>query len=113
MTHDDQRSPRTEPRPDDATIRVQAARGAKPGGRILVLLIVSVAAVAVLLLGIWALNQGNASEADVNPTEQATDTDAFNTNAGAIPQADAPTTATGQPTNPQTGDAPNVNVPTQ
>ena len=37
---------------------------------------------------------------------------AFQGDAATPPAADAPTTATGQPTRPPTGEAPNVNAPT-
>ncbi len=96
-----------EGRPVDA----QYVRGARPGKRILLLLIVSAGAAAVLLLGMWFVSNGGFAAQNANTGEQAVDAAAFD-GAADYPAADAPTTATGEPTSPPTGEAPNVNAPT-
>ncbi len=97
-----------EGRPVDA----QYVRGARPGKRILWILILSAGAAAILLLGMWFLSNSGFASQNPNQGEQAVDARAFSDNAGEIPATDAPTTTTGEPTNPPTGEAPNVNAPT-
>jgi len=87
-------------------------RGGRGGVRILTLLVVSLAAVAILLLGMWFVSQGGFAATNANDGDQAVDAAAFQAAPVEVPAADAPTTATGQPTNPATGEAPNVNAPT-
>ena len=96
-----------EGRPVDA----QYVRGARPGKRILVLLIVSAGAAAILLLGMWAVSNGGFAKTNPNAGGQAVDAAAFQ-NSGEVPAADAPTSATGQAVPTPTGEAPNVNAPT-
>lgn len=96
-----------EGRPVDA----QYVRGARPGKRILWLLIVSGGATAILLLGMWFVSNSGFAAQNPDTGQQAVDAAAF-ANAPDFPAADAPTTATGEPTNPPTGEAPNVNAPT-
>ncbi|CAN5214709.1 hypothetical protein BH10PSE2_BH10PSE2_12060 [soil metagenome] len=86
-------------------------RGARPGRRILTILILSLGAVAVLLLGMWFLSNGGFAKQNGNNGGQAVDAQAFSNDAAA-PAADAPTTATGQANPTPTGVAPNVNAPT-
>ena len=107
-------NPRNEHRADDdiQVVDVRDARGAAPGRRIVWILILSAGAAAILLLGMWALSNGGFAAQNANDGQQAVDAAAFSNNAGAIPSADAPTTATGEPTAPPTGEAPNVNAPT-
>lgn len=93
-------------------VDVRDARGAAPGRRIVWILALSAGAAAVLLLGMWALSNGGFAKQNANAGDQAVDVEAFSNNAGSIPAADAPTTSTGEPTAPGTGDAPNVNAPT-
>jgi hypothetical protein len=93
-------------------VEAQYVRGGRGGVRILTLLIVSVAAVSILLLGMWFVSRGGFTETNANDGDQAVDAAAFQGDQVAIPAADAPTTATGEPTNPPTGEAPNRNAPT-
>ncbi|PZO03473.1 MAG: hypothetical protein DCF29_11875 [Alphaproteobacteria bacterium] len=97
-----------EGRPVDA----KYVRGGRPGKRILTLLVISTAAVAILLLGMWFVSQGGFARTNANVGGQAVDAQAFDGDAVTPPTADAPTTATGEPTTPATSDAPNVNAPT-
>ena len=85
--------------------------GGRGGVRILTLLLVSLAAVAILLLGMWFVSQGGFAQTNANDGDQAVDAAAFQAERVEIPAADAPTTATGEPTAPPTGEAPNVNAP--
>ena len=80
--------------------------------RILVLLVVSTLAAAVLLLGIWMISNGgfNAQNDETGPT--AADTQAFAGDSQTPPAADAPTDSTGRAVPTPTGEAPNVNAPT-
>lgn len=88
-------------------------RGARPGSRILLILILSAGAAAVLLLGMWFLSNGGFANQNANNGQQAVDAQAFSSDSATAPAADAPTTATGQARPVPTGEAPNVNAPTQ
>ncbi|CAN5126133.1 hypothetical protein BH10PSE1_BH10PSE1_14410 [soil metagenome] len=98
-----------EHRPADPDL----VRGARPGSRILLILIVSAGAAAVLLLGMWFLSNGGFASQNPNNGQQAVDAQAFSGDSATPPAADAPTTSTGQAAPTATGDAPNVNAPTQ
>ena len=97
-----------EGRPVDAEL----VRSGRKGPRILVLLVVSTLAAAVLLLGIWMISNGgfNAQNDETGPT--AADTQDFAGDSQTPPAADAPTDATGRAAPVPTGEAPNVNAPT-
>jgi len=97
-----------EGRPVDA----KYVRGARPGGRILLILVLSAGAAAILLLGMWFLSNGGFAGQNANTGAQAVDARAFDGDAATAPTADAPTTSTGQPAPVPTGQAPNVNAPT-
>ena len=111
----------TDPSPHDKAaeavhegrpVEAQYVRGGRPGVRILTLLLISTAAVAILLLGMWFVSQGGFARTNANVGGQAVDAQAFDGDATTPPTADAPTTSTGQPTATPTGEAPNVNAPT-
>ena len=95
-------------------VEAQYVRQGRGGVRILTVLVISALAAAVLLLGMWFLSQGGFARTNANDGDQAVDAQAFQgpEDRREIPAADAPTTATGQPTAPATGEAPNVNAPT-
>ena len=97
-----------EHRPVDA----QLVRGARPGKRILWILICSAGAAAVLLLGMFLLSNGGFANQNGNNGQQAVDSQAFNGDAMTPPAADAPTDAKGAAQPVPTGEAPNVNAPT-
>lgn len=111
----------TEPSPHDKAadavhegrpVDAKYVRGGRPGARILTLLVISTAAVAILLLGTWFVSQGGFARTNANVGGQAVDAQAFDGDSVTPATADAPTTSTGEPTAPGTGDAPNVNAPT-
>ena len=111
----------TDPSPHDKAadavhegrpVEAQYVRAGRPGVRVLTLLLISTAAVAILLLGMWFVSQGGFARTNANVGGQAVDAQAFDGDAATAPTADAPTTSTGQPTATPTGDAPNVNAPT-
>ena len=111
MTHESPHDKSADAVHEGRPVEAQYVRGGRGGVRILTLLLVSLAAVAVLLLGMWFVSQGGFSTTNANDGDQAVDAAAFRDNQVEIPAADAPTTATGEPTAPRTGEAPNVNAP--
>jgi len=111
MSHDDPHSKAADAVHEGRPVDAQYVRGARPGKRILWLLILSGGAAAILLMGMWVLSNGGFSAQNPNAGQQAVDAAAFS-GTSDIPAADAPTTATGEPTHPLKGEAPNVNVPT-
>ena len=112
MTHDSPHDKAADAVHEGRPVEAQYVRGGRGGVRILTLLLVSLAAVAILLLGMWFVSQGGFAATNANDGGQAVDSAAFQTGQTAPPTADAPTTATGEPTSPPTGEAPNVNAPT-
>ena len=112
MTHESPHDKAADAVHEGRPVEAQYVRGGRGGVRILTLLIVSLAAVAILLLGMWFVSQGGFANTNANTGLQAVDAQAFNDDAATPPAADAPTTATGEPTNPPTGEASNVNAPT-
>ena len=112
MTHQSPHDKAADAVHEGRPVEAQYVRGGRGGVRILTLLLVSLAAVAILLLGMWFVSQGGLSKTNANDGDQAVDAAAFQTDPLEIPAADAPTTATGEPTAPPTGAAPNVNAPT-
>jgi len=112
MTHESPHDRSADAVHEGRPVEAQYVRGGRGGVRILTLLVISLAAVAVLLLGMWFLSQGGFARTNANTGQQAVDSQAFSGDAAAPPAADAPTTSTGEPTAPPTGEAPNVNAPT-
>ncbi|HEY0598462.1 hypothetical protein [Brevundimonas sp.] len=112
MTHQSPHDKAADAVHEGRPVEAQYVRGGRGGVRILTLLLVSLAAVAVLLLGMWFVSQGGFSRTNANDGDQTVDAAAFQADANTIPAADAPTTATGQPTVPGTAEPANVNAPT-
>lgn len=112
MTHDDPHSKAADAVHENRPVEAQYARQGRPGVRIFWLLIISAGAAAILLLGMWFLSNGGFASQNDNIGQEAADSQPFNADAGETPTADAPTTATGEPTAPPTGETPNVNAPT-
>jgi len=60
----------------------------------------------------WFVSRGGFAATNANDGDQPVDAAAFQTGTAGAPAADAPTTPTGEPTNPPTVETPNVNAPT-
>jgi hypothetical protein len=74
-----------------------------------------VGGIALTLIGfvvLYLVFAPGFSAGDANTGRQAVDAAAFQDGTVSPPAADAPTTITGEPTSPPTGEAPNVNAPT-
>ncbi|MGZ9099065.1 MAG: hypothetical protein ACXW3O_05120 [Brevundimonas sp.] len=112
MTHESPHDKAADAVHEGRPVEAQYVRGGRGGVRILTLLVVSLAAVAILLLGMWFVSQGGFANTNANTGLQAVDAQAFSEDEAAASAADAPTTATGAPTNPPAGEASNVNAPT-
>ena len=112
MTHEDPNVRASNIVDAEQTAGAQDTRQGRPGKRILWMLIVSAGAAAVLLLGLWFVSQNGMSQTNANDGGQVVDAQAFQGDSQTAPAADAPTTSTGEPTAPATGEAPNVNAPT-
>jgi len=112
MTHQSPHDKSADAIHEGRPVEAQYVRGGRGGVRILALLIVSAGAAALLLLGMWFVSNGGFDRTNANSGQQPVDAQAFNREAATPPTADAPTTSTGQPTHPPTGEAPNVNAPT-
>jgi hypothetical protein len=109
MTHHDPHSESADAVHEGRPVDAQYVRGARPGRRILWLLIVSGGAAAILLLGMWFVSNGGFASQNANVGGQAVDAAAFDNSVA--PRPDAPTTTTGQPAPTQPGTQPNVNPP--
>jgi len=109
MTHHDPHSEAADAVHEGRPVDAQYVRGARPGRRILWVLIASAGAAAVLLLGMWFVSNGGFAAQNANIGGQAEDAAAFD-NSGQ-PRPDAPTTATGEPAPVTPGTQPNVNPP--
>ncbi|MDP3802153.1 hypothetical protein [Brevundimonas sp.] len=112
MTHESPHDKAADAVHQGRPVEAQYVRGGRGGTRILTLLVVSLAAVAVLLLGMWFVSQGGFANTNANTGLQAVDAQAFNEDAATPPTAAAAATAAGEPTGPSTGGAANVNAPT-
>jgi flagellar basal body-associated protein FliL len=72
-------------------VEAQYVRGGRPGSRILMILLISTAAVAILLLGMWVVSNGGFARTNANIGAQAVDAQAFDQTTTAPP---APPTQT-------------------
>ena len=112
MTHQSPHDKATDPVHEGRPVEAQYVRGGRGGKRILMVLIGALALVAICFAVIYAVSAGPLAETNANDGDQAVDAAAFQGEGGSdVPAADAPTTATGEPTNPPTGEASNVNAP--
>lgn len=113
MTHQSPHDKAADAVHEGRPVEAQYVRGGRGGVRILTLLIISAGAAAVLLIGMWFVSQGGFAKTNANAGQQAVDSAAFEQTVDSPPPAtDAPTTITGEPTSPPTGETPNVNAPT-
>lgn len=94
-------------------VEAQYVRAGRGGKRIATVLAISVTLVAIGFAIVWAFWAGPLAGGRPNTGSQDVDAAAFQGEGGdRVPAADAPTTATGEPTSPPTGEAPNVSAPT-
>lgn len=104
-----------DPRPSgvDEPQIVDAARvkQGRSGRRIVLILVCGLLLTAIGFAFVYMSWNRPFAATDANDGDQAVDAAAFQTGDRRIPQASAPTTSTGEPTHPPTGDAPNVNAP--
>ena len=112
MTHESPHDKAADAVHEGRPVEAQYVRGGRGGVRILTLLVISLAAVAILLLGMWFVSQGGFAQTNANDGDQAVDAQAFKGDAATPPTADAPTAVGGEPTSAPTGETPNVNAPT-
>ena len=112
MTHESPHDKAADAVHEGRPVEAQYVRGGRGGVRILTLLVVSLGAVAILLLGMWFVSQGGFANTNANTGQQSVDAQAFQGDSATLPTADAPSAAGGEPTNPPTGETPNVNAPT-
>jgi flagellar basal body-associated protein FliL len=89
MTHPSPHDKAADAVHEGRPVEAQYVRGGGKGRRIFVILLVSLSAVAVLLLGMWFVSQGGFADTNANTGAQAVDVQAFD-DAGAAP---APTPA--------------------
>lgn len=113
MTHESPHDKAADAVHEGRPVEAQYVRGGRGGVRILTLLVISLAAVAVLLLGMWFVSQGGFANTNANNGEQAVDVQAFQGDAATPPTPDAPTAAGGQPASPPAAETPNVNPPAE
>lgn len=89
MTHESPHDKAADAVHEGRPVDAKYVRGGGPGTRILVLLAVSLTAVAVLLLGMWFVSQGGFARTNANVGGQAVDSQAFD-NETATPPPTAP-----------------------
>ncbi|WP_374515671.1 hypothetical protein, partial [Brevundimonas sp.] len=112
MTHESPHDHSADAVHEGRPVEAQYVRQGRGGKRILMVLLIGLALVAVAFAVIWLSSAGGLSQTNANDGDQPVDAAAFQGEGGRdIPTADAPTTATGEPTAPPTGETPNVNAP--
>ncbi len=84
MTHQSPHDKAADAVHEGRPVEAQYVRGGGNGRRILILLLVSLSAVAVLLLGMWFVSQGGFADTNANTGAQAVDVQAFD-DTGATP----------------------------
>ena len=108
MTHESPHDKAADAVHEGRPVEAQYVRGGRGGVRILTLLVISLAAVAILLLGMWFLSNGGFASTNENVVGQAEDARAFDNSTAPAP--DAPTTSTGATKAPTAGTDANVNA---
>lgn len=110
MTHDNPHDRAADAVHEGRPVEAQYVRGGRKGSRILMVLIGGLVLVVIAYGLIYTFSAKPLADTNANNGQQAVDAQAFQRDE--VPAADAPTTATGQPTSPPTGATPNVNAPT-
>lgn len=103
--------------PEDAVhegrpVEAKYVRQGRGGVRVATVLAVAFVLTAIGFAIVWLFWAGPFAAGRANTGQQAVDAAAFQNGDRSPPKADAPTTSTGAPTRPATGDAANVNAPT-
>jgi hypothetical protein len=84
MTHPSPHDKAADAVHEGRPVEAQYVRGGGKGRRVFVILMISLSAVAVLLLGMWAVSQGGFAGTNPNTGAQAVDVEAFD-RAGSGP----------------------------
>ena len=87
MTHHDPHSEAADAVHEGRPVAAEYVRGARPGKRILLLLIVSAGAAAILLLGMWFVSNSGFATTNANNGDQAVDSAAFDPSGPPTPAA--------------------------
>ena len=98
MAHNDPHARAADAVHEGRPVDAQYVRGARPGKRILWLLILSGGAAAILLLGMWALSNGGFAAQNPTVRQKAVDAAAFSESSTA-PAAEARGAGPDAPTN--------------
>lgn len=110
MTHDDPHSRAADAVHEGRPVEEQFVKQGRGGRRITLVMGVGIALTVVGFVILYLIFSPGFSATNAESGKQAVDAAAFQDSG--VPAADAPTTATGEPTSPPTGEAPNVNAPT-
>ncbi len=89
MTHDSPHDKAADSVHEGRPVEAQYVRGGRGGVRILALLVISLAAVAILLLGMWFVSNGGFARTNANTGGQAVDSQAFDGDAAKTPVSPA------------------------
>lgn len=95
MTHESPHDHSADAVHEGRPVEAQYVRQGRGGVRILTLLAISLAAVAILLLGMWFLSSGGFASTNDNVVAETDDVRAFQDSPA--PNPEPPTTPTGQP----------------
>jgi len=91
MTHESPHDKAADAVHEGRPVEAKYVRGGGPGRRILTILVISITAVSVLLLGMWFVSQGGFARTNANVGNQAVDAQAFQDDAATLPAAGRPT----------------------
>ena len=89
MTHESPHDKAADAVHEGRPVEAKYVRGGGPGRRILTILVISIAAVSILLLGMWLVSQGGFATTNANVGDQAVDAQAFQRDAAAPPAGPA------------------------
>lgn len=110
MTDEDPHSQAANAVHEGRPVEAQYTKQGKGGRRISVVLGAAFVLTLVGFLVVYLLFSGAFRSVEPGNGNKPDDVAAFSDRVD-VPSADAPTTSTGDPTNPPTGEAPNINAP--